>query len=462
MGGSHKLMLARWVAALCAICVMLSACSGLPRRGGVTVVERSTTPSGGVVLDAKGPTVGSTPEELIQGFLRASSAGVSDDFRVARQFLTPEAAARWNPSNGVSIFSDSESVEFSQTPNGAVLASVPALGSVDNSGNYIAATPGSTISHEFSLMVNENGEWRIAALDDAVMMTQTVFSSVYVRSPLYFLNSTNSALIPDVRWFPRSRALSLMSTSLVTGPAAWLTTTAHTAYVSDANKAEMSVTVEDSTALVELPAGVAGLSPANLALLEAQFTKTLVGSGLVQRVELTAQGAYVSSGQNLDLPTYPYTTSPLITIVQGNVVSIQGGKGIALRLDNEYTPSDFANIAVAPAQPASRMVGRSADGLRLSMLPLSKGKETLLYASAKKPATGAALAAPSIDSSGWVWSADAAMPGVLLAINLSTGEQVRLSAPDLASGSVLQIAVSREGSRVVVLLSGNNTSQLAA
>lgn len=473
-----KRMRLRVLAAVSIVLVVLSSCAGLPRRGGVTVVERSTAPLGGVVLDAKGPTVGASPEELIQGFLRASSVGVSDNFRVARQFLTPEAAARWNPSGGVNIFSDSESVQFSQTTQGAVLASVPALGRVDSTGHYTAAETGATLSREFSLMVNEDGEWRIAALDDSVMMAQTVFSSLYVRSPLYFLNSEQTAFVPDVRWFPRARALSLMAASLITGPSAWLAKTAHTAYMSGLDQIETNVTVEDTTAIVDLPVGVEGLSPDKLAFLEAQFTKTLVGSGLVQRVQLTVQGASVSSGEVLNLPAYPYTTAPLVAIVQGNVLSINNGQSSVLRLADEYNPKNFARIAIDSTQPATRLVGLNDAGTKLSVLPLGGGEEMTLYASSAQPAAGAAasgsaqasgsvrasrsaLAAPSIDEMGWVWSADSAAPGKLLAINAETGEKVQLPAPDIAHGGVLQVAVSREGSRVVVLLAGDSTSHIA-
>lgn len=451
----------RVVAMVSVLLLVLSACAGLPRRGVVTLVERNSTPSGGVVLDAKEPTSGASPEELVQGFLRASSVGVSDNFRVARQFLTPEAAARWNPTGGVSIFSDAESIQFSQTAKGAVLASVPALGRVDDTGHYVSAETGSMLSSEFSLIVNENGEWRIAVLDDSVMMAQTVFSSLYVRSPLYFLNATQSAFVPDVRWFPRVRALSLMVASLITGPSAWLSKTAHTAYASTDDRIETNVTVDDTTAIVDLPAGVEGLSADRLALLEAQLTKTLIGSGLVQHVRLTVQGAPVSSGRDLDLHAYPYTTSPLIAIVQGDVVSIQNGQGSAVRLADEYNPKNFSRIAVDSEQPATRLVGLSSDGMKLSMLPLDKGGETTLYASAAKPAQGTALAAPSVDPMGWVWSADSAVSGNLFAINMSTGQKVQLPAPDLASRGVLRVAVSREGSRVVVLLAGSDTKRMA-
>ena len=68
--------------------MMLTACSGLPTSGDVKVAKRAEQRVGGVVLDPKGPAKKATAEQVISGFLRAASVGLTDDFKASRQFLT--------------------------------------------------------------------------------------------------------------------------------------------------------------------------------------------------------------------------------------------------------------------------------------------------------------------------------------------------------------------------------------
>lgn len=450
MRSRHRIFIAITIA----IITLLGACAGLPQRGAVTVVPKTDTPSGGVALDAKGPSEGATPEELIQGFLRAASAGTSDDYRVAREYLTPEAAARWKPAKSVSIFSDSDSIEYSKTSTGAVVASVPALASLDAKGRYIAATQGSTISRHFSLMINADGEWRIGELDDSVLISQTLFASLYVRAPLYFLNASSSSFVPEVRWYPRSRALAMMSKALISAPSEWLSKVAHSAFTSVDGKADLSVSVEAGVAQVDLPVGAASLKEQDLGFLQAQFTKTLVGSGLVQDVRLLAGGAKLEIPSVPDVQAYPYTTVPALAIQNGNLVSIREGQSVVLQPAAAFDAADFSSLAVDYSVPARWVVGENSERTALTQLATSDGQlNTLLE--------GTKLARPSIDQAGWLWTADADSPGALLAVNLQSGQLLRFNVPDLADRTIDRIAVSRENSRIVVAASDNSTSRMA-
>ena len=419
------------------------------------MVEHEKAQNGGVVLDANGPTPGAGPEELIQGFLRACAAGVSDDFRVARQFLTPEAAARWNPGSGVTIYSDAEPVEYSYRADGAVIVTAPSVGTLDAAGRYAQASAEATASQAFSLMANEDGEWRIATLEDSLLMAQTVFSSQYLRTPLYFYTADRSALVPDVRWYPRSRALTLMSNDLLASPSDWLVGAARSIFENKENNAEIAVTLIDATAVVELPDGAAGLEPLERSLLQLQFEKTLVGSGLAQQVELAVQGALIEADSDLDIPSYPYVSAPLSALQDGKLVNIQGAEVAPTQAESDFTQRSYSAIAADYGAPAARIVGLSADRSRLTKLVVATSDSEELLA-------GNNLAKPSIDSLGWVWSADAGDPGALIAVNLDTGARVRLQVPEIGEGSVEQVIVSREGARVVVINARAGGTELLA
>ena len=443
-----------FIAMLIALTLLLGACAGLPQRSAVTVVPKTNIPSGGVVLDAKGPSAGATPEELIQGFLRAASAGTSDDYRVAREYLTPEAAKRWKPAKSVSIFSDSDSIEYSRTPTGAVVASVPALANLDAKGRYTSAVQGSTISQKFSLIIDADGQWRISELDDSVLMVQTLFTSLYVRSPLYFLNTASSSFVPDVRWYPRSRALAMMSEALISAPSEWLSKVAHSVFTSTDGKTDLSVSIEGGVARVNLPAEAASLKQQDLGFLQAQFTKTFVGSGLVQDVHLLAGGAPLEIPSVPDVQAYPYATVPALAIQNGELVSIREGKSAVLQPAGVFDAEDFSFLAVDYSMPAQWAVGEDSGRSALTRLNTSNGQlHTLLE--------GRNLARPSIDQAGWLWTADADSPGVLLAMNLQSEQVLKFNVPDFADSTIDRIAVSRENSRIVVVAKSNSATRMA-
>ena len=75
------------------------------------------------------------------GFIRACSAGYSDDFTVARSFLAPKAAIDWRPDVQVEIFDTDSALETRQLGDGSVEVTARALGSVDEHGNYTVAGP---------------------------------------------------------------------------------------------------------------------------------------------------------------------------------------------------------------------------------------------------------------------------------------------------------------------------------
>ncbi len=85
--------------------MLLAACTSLPTEGPVNATRAPTGTNQTIGFHAAGPREGSTPEEIVQGFLTASAAGLSDDFEVARQYLSPRASELWRPLEVVRIYS---------------------------------------------------------------------------------------------------------------------------------------------------------------------------------------------------------------------------------------------------------------------------------------------------------------------------------------------------------------------
>lgn len=446
-------MRSRLVTLLAILGLLLSACAGLPQSGPPNAVERPQQEDGGIVLDPKGPTPGASPKDIVRGFLLASSAGQTDDFSVARQFLVPEAAATWNPTTQVRIYPTSQTESISQTRSGAIRISAAALASIDENGRYTTAASDAVISSEFSLIRVAGGEWRIAVLDDGVIMPDSLFQSLYAESTLYFLTSDQSAFVPDVRWYPRNRAVTLMSQGIVAGPPSWLAGAVHTQLPAGTTLENPVVDVADGLATVDLSAEVTSLSESDIALLYAQFERTLTGNSSVRGVVLTSGGAELPPPNRVEIPSYPYSTYSLSMLDDGRP-AVLAGDTVELNVAGAAIQSlDLETIAVGYTEPARQAIALPADRDTLYRVAYEDGSVTTLH-------TGDNLVDPTVDQYSWAWTSDRYNSRGFVAVNEETGEDVAITAQWLSGMEVLNVAVSREGARMVVVTSRDGAASL--
>src|SRR5690625_846902 len=91
------------VATLMASVLLAGACAQIPTSGSVHPgIDEVSVPRSGYLL-AAGPTPGANQIEIVQGFLRALSAGPEDDFAVAREYLMEETRRTWAPADRVIV-----------------------------------------------------------------------------------------------------------------------------------------------------------------------------------------------------------------------------------------------------------------------------------------------------------------------------------------------------------------------
>lgn len=440
---------------LLVVLMTVTACASLPESGAPQAIERPEQVSGGAVLDPQGPTPGAAPEDIVAGFLQASSAGFSDDFAVARQFLTADAASSWNPTTQVRIYFDSQNPTVTQTRTGAFRVAVPAAATVDASGRYTSAVPDSNLSSEFSLLRESNGEWRIAVLDDGVTVPDSLFKNSFVESPLYFLSTDQSAFVPDLRWYPRNKVAASKARGLLEGPPSWLAPAVRTIVPTGTTLVNPVVNVEDGVAKVDLSAQVTELSPGELALVKAQFTKTLTNQTNISAVELLANGASLDIQSQVELQSYPYASYPLMGLRDGVPVAAQGDASPLIE-NTAVDNLDLVSLAAGYEEPASQLYGLTADRRVIYTLNLP---DSSLWEGHR----GENLLAPSVDSDGWVWTAESQGATSFNVFNESLGEDLEIPATWLEGGEIHSIAVSRESSRIaaVVERDGVNTLVLA-
>src|SRR5690606_8050426 len=140
----------------------------------------------------------------------------------AREFLAGPISQRWNPRAQVRVYAARDELVISEAANGAVRVSVLAAASVDAQGRYTEAAPDTPIELDFSLARGLDGQWRIADLEDGILLSPAVFDAQYVQLPVYFLSHDREALVPETRWYPQRLAATSVVRGVLAGPSPWL------------------------------------------------------------------------------------------------------------------------------------------------------------------------------------------------------------------------------------------------
>jgi hypothetical protein len=156
----------RYAAGLAAFAaVALSACGGLstssPVQPGLEVGSVQDNP---VRVVANGPLPGSSPKDVVAGFIRADAAS-DDQYQIARSFLAATPEPTWRPDSSVVVFTDETSLSITESGKDSVKAVAKATARIDGNGRYRELPPGSSVELEFGLRL-VGGEWRISTVPD--------------------------------------------------------------------------------------------------------------------------------------------------------------------------------------------------------------------------------------------------------------------------------------------------------
>ncbi|WP_430593509.1 LpqB family beta-propeller domain-containing protein [Humidisolicoccus flavus] len=425
------------ILALALATLTLSACVTIPTSGPVAVGEVDTQDAQeGSVFTPQGPKDGSTQDQILLGFLGAGVAP-RDDFAIAREFLTPEMQARWDPRSSVTI--RAEAIESTRVSERVLEASVLASQqvSVDGSMTQQEGTR-NRLSFEFELV---DGEWRISAAPDGIVLTPFYFGQLYRETVLQWYSVTEDTLVPEVRWFERSGEdmPSQVIDALLQGPSAWLAPT-----VRLQTRFGMSLvappTVRSNGVLdVRLTAPQIGEIPrGEIERFALQVARSLdLPATPVVSVSLEGSSSFTVSSENAgELRDTAADTRPLITS-EGSFQYI--GTGEPLLFDYgptlvEEEAESFAMLrdgtgGIARAgETAFWIDGASMETVPLPVLPV--------------------LIEPSLDSSGWVWM----MQGEDLtkARLWRAGQFVTLDLPEQQGERITAMEVSRDGTRLAI------------
>lgn len=433
----------RYVALAAAALVALTGCLSMPTEGGVQNGIEAPPADEGLDLVAPGPADDAEPTEIVQGFVFAAAAGLSDDFSVAREFMTTAGSSQWQPRGSVTVYSDTESLQYEVDPDDPSVVTVTAevTATVDERGTYTEAPPGTEREFTFELVQIVGDQWRISRLDGGVLMSGVTFGSQYRQMSVYFLSADSEwRLVPEARWVPRSGSDRAAVRALLAGPSEWLAPAVVTAFPDGTQLALDAVELQGNVASVALSQEMLGASVTDRALALEQLRATLGQLPQVRDVEITVSGN--------PLPVEPDEVEVLsapvvdrIPTVLADGVLARVASGTTTPVDGVAQPEDLAHVALAYDDgPALGLIGSSA------LVTLATPQEDAI----NLLELGSRLLPPSYDVQGWVWTGTAGPgnDGTLQAVDPHTGDNVSVAAPDLAGADVIALRISREGARI--------------
>ena len=441
-------------------CAVAAGCASIPSSSPPRVIGDSVaaTPAPDSVdprYDAITPQPGQQPTEILRDFLAVGGSHERRHAR-ARAYLTPSGDESWNDAGGVTVLED-QTVYLNVLRGGAeVQLKAQQRGRVDPAGSYLAESK--PYSHTFRLE-QVDGQWRIDNPPPGVLVQFTTFYySAYRPYNVYFLDSTRTRVVPDVRWLAAAQdALpSVLVGALEKGPSPWL----QDAVRSDlADVTLQSNVVQESDRVQVYLTGPGDSDPALQRGAYAQLVWTLdqVGVGGVEVVyngqpaqprgspqplqRLADWRGFDPDGLPLATPGY-FVRGGRVRTTTGSAVAGPAGRG-AYAVSSVGVSTDQRSMAVVASRPGGRValrVGRTRGPLR----------SVLTAGTLTPPSWGA--------SSDEVWTVRDGREVVLVPVS---GRPVRVAVPALDRlGPVTALRLSRDGARVALVAGAESRRRL--
>jgi hypothetical protein len=307
------------------VAVTLAAgCADVPTSG---LLQHTARPAGaggeqqgsdccGYIMTGPGP--GSSPSNIVQGFLLAS-ADFGNHHEIARQYLTRAASRSWQPGTGpaVTVVAKPPTVTaappaFGSRNTAVVQISAQQLGNVSASGQYVPAEAGQPpLTQEFTLQ-QVHKQWRIATLpvstgtkqtpasvdqpSHELLLTKDLFQLAFQPRNLYYLDPGGKGLVPNPVFVPVDSgdpAVDLVRALLIP-PQGWLAGAVLSAFPPAATPRHVEILPGSKVALVDLGLPKSATTETSLAGMASQLVWTLTsssyGSASLQAVKLEVNG----------------------------------------------------------------------------------------------------------------------------------------------------------------------------
>ena len=410
----------------------LAGCATIPTTGPVLIGGPITVESRTEVefLPA-GPAEGATQREIFDGFISAGSAP-QNNFRIARSFLTDEAALKWNPASETIVRGIYDAVTV--TAPTELTYSTSIISVVDENGVLTSSSEARTHDWHFGF-TNVNGEWRLSDVPDLTLVTEATFSSAYAEYTAYFYNHDRTAFVPDVRVFARQGdPVTSVARAVIAGPSQFLPN-ASTAFPAGSELVTAPVDVEAGKATVDVSDKVIEAS-----IKDQQDMLSQLGASLGQITDITTTAMSVNR------------VSMAISAVPGLESNLRVDDRPLILYDNSFGYSTDAEIESIPTREANIVnlnpVSVSFDASTNAAAIGTRSGVFLLTDRTERVSERASVGDPQIDGSQSVWWVDPDSPHQ---ISVSSGGHHRsFDGPWSRSARIVGLEISREDARIAI------------
>ncbi|MCL2471333.1 MAG: LpqB family beta-propeller domain-containing protein [Propionibacteriaceae bacterium] len=422
----------------------LSGCASIPTSGPVESQPRRTAgqAQGGVTIVANHPPKGASASMIIRGFLTAMA---SFNETTAREYLTDQAAATWQPDSQVLVYASASSPRVN---GNQVTISAPLIGYVDADGSFSGAEE-SVWNHDFG-MVMEDGELRISNPPPGVALSQFMFSQSYLRIDAYFFPTSGTTLVPDPRYVQRGAWDRTTAAQLVvSGPSAWLQ-----GIVDDPPQRAVSwggdqvALSPQGTADVPLscPNGLGRDDATQIAIEIAATVRDMAG---VNRIRVLCDGTpmpLTGAAPDMSVPvgiadasaSVQSGTAEDLAVVQGNVVATMTSRQ-STPVNGDWGVTQRALQSLAISQ-TGQLAAVSIDTLLVG--PMGSAPPTVALSTP-------GLLRPQFDAQGNVWAVSSSLSGTAVSVVTPTGV-VPVDSSAVASMDIRGFQVSPDGHRILL------------
>ncbi|WP_345801922.1 LpqB family beta-propeller domain-containing protein [Microbacterium sp. AZCO] len=435
-------------AAVSAVVLALAGCAGLPTAGyvqpGLPADADAGSPDFALLPDS--PQPGASPQEIVDGFIRAGTGpGTDGTWAVAREYLTSEEAHKWDPTALVTI--DEPGVrQFSSSTEDQVSMTVTPVARIDEIGSYSAADEVST-TLPFQLKKQSDGEWRISDAPDGLVLDTSQFANVFRRYSLMYFDPTWQFLVPDLRWFPATNAPTYIATALVNGPKSpWLESSVESAFPEDV-RMRPSVPVDSGVAQVELSTTAIELDADTLSRMQAQLAESLKTASGVADVQMSA------GTTPLEVEAAP-TRSTRVS----NQALVLNADGFGFLTGNRIEPIPGLSQAMAKVDPIGIQLSPERD---FASVRVASGAVARVQADDEVLVVDErpSLIDPTLDPSGYTWSVPSDAPGALAAFAPGS-QRIDIAEAWPEATQVSAMAMSRDGTRLAAVVTSGGRAMV--
>ncbi|MET0932998.1 MAG: GerMN domain-containing protein [Mycetocola sp.] len=427
--------------------LLLAGCSGIPQSGAPRIGQPVTgAEDPEVQFIANSPQAGASQEEILRGFIDAASSP-REDYATAREYLAPKIRSSWNPDLNV-IVDEAAQRSYLAVDEISMQLTVAPIAEVNAQGEYAEFGTRTPLTQGYSF-TRVKDEWRISVAPDRVILDSQRFDDVFSSYALTFFDPSWTYLVPDLRWFPsRTSTGTRIVKALLDGPSPLLAGAVTTAFPEGTTLTRAAVPVVGDVAQVDLSSDAFQSDEVTLQRMQAQLAASLTGVSAINSVSITVN----NSTENIPVETItPPRTDPRALVLSSEGFGFLSGGDSLERLPGISDQVEALNPdAVVVNAAHSLAAARTADGvwaLRAS------GTEPLRVDG--RPG----LTAPSLDAFGYIWSVPGASPAALV-VSRSDGSQTAVQTSWPEASSILSLAVSRDGTRVLALVTVGDEPRL--